>query len=274
MRDQHAPTSGTANINGAQIAYDITGTGPALVLIHAGIADRRMWDNQIPAFSHNYQVVRYDLRGFGESTMPPTEYAHHADLAALLDHLSIAQAHVLGISMGGGVATDFTLTHPEAVKSLIRVSAGFPETDISEVLKQAWDNLEAVETSAGQSAVIEPELDLWVDGPNRKPAPERAAIRAKIREMNTAILARSAEHDAAKPVRLTPPTIEPLQATGVQILNIVGEEDVPDIQTSAELLKRSIPTANVVNFPDTAHMVNMERPEEFNQVVLNFLANV
>jgi 3-oxoadipate enol-lactonase len=274
MPNQNEPVTQIAKINGARIAYDVSGEGPALVLIHAGIADRRMWDDQIPAFSRNYQVVRYDLRGFGESTMPPAEYAHNEDLAGLLDHLGIAQAHVLGISMGGGVATEFTLAQPKAVKSLIRVSADFPETDISEVLKRAWDEMETVQANSRPNEVIELELNLWVDGPNRKQALERAAIRDKVRQMNAAIFARAAEHDAAKGNRLTPPTIEPLQKVHVPILNIVGDEDVPDIQTSAELLQRSIPTAKIVNFPDTAHMVNMERPEEFNRVVLEFLDSV
>jgi 3-oxoadipate enol-lactonase len=275
MPDQNATLTNTAEINGATIAYDVTGTGPALVLIHAGIADRRMWDEQIPAFSRNYQVVRYDVRGFGESTMPPIEYAHHEDLAGLLDHLGIDQAHILGISMGGGVATEFAITHPEATKSLIRVSADFPESEISDVLKRAWDEMETREANgATQIELIELELDLWVDGPNRKPAPEREAIRQKIRQMNTAIFARATEQDAAKAIGLTPPTIEPLQKIHVPILNIIGDEDVPDMATAADLLERAIPTAKMVNFPDTAHMVTMERPEEFNEIVLNFLATI
>ena len=258
----------------AHIAYDVAGEGPALVLIHAGIADRRMWDDQIPAFSRDYQVVRYDIRGFGESTMPPTDYANHEDLAGLLDHLEIAQAHVLGISMGGKVALDFTLAHPDRVTSLIRVSADLPETPVSDVLKRAWDDMKAAEENNGLSDVIELEINLWVDGPNRKPGTVNQRVRDRVREMNTALFARIVEHDAATENRITPPTIERLQEIQVPTLNIVGEEDVPDVHTAAQLLKEGIRTAKMVNVPGAAHMVSMEKPEEFNDIVLEFLGSL
>ena len=108
-------------------------------------------------FSQHYQVVRYDLRGYGESTIPPQPYAHHDDLAALLQHLGIEQAHILGISMGGRVAIDFTLTYPEMVTSLIRVNSGVGEFEPSEVLQNAWAEMEKAEETEGLDAVIELE---------------------------------------------------------------------------------------------------------------------
>jgi 3-oxoadipate enol-lactonase len=263
-----------AEINGARIAYDIEGTGPPLVLIHAGIADRRMWDDQIPEFSNHYQVLRYDLRGFGESTIPPSSYAHHEDLAGLLHQLGIDRAHILGISQGGQVAIDFTISHPEMVMSLTRVSSGIGEREPSDALQQAWAEMERAEATEGLSKVIELELQLWVDGPERSAQAVNPTVRKRIREMNTALFARIPEHEAAEEIHLEPPAIERLNEIKAPTLVIVGKQDVPDVHTIAELLETSIKNAQKVVIPDAAHMVSMERPEEFNRIVLDFLRKV
>ncbi len=263
--------SDLADINGATIAYDVIGEGPTLVLVHAGIADRRMWDEQIPVFSEHYQVVRYDLRGYGESTIPPQPYAHHEDLAELLHHLQIEQAHILGISMGGRVAIEFTLSHPEMVRSLIRVNSGVGEIAPSAVLQTAWEAMEAAEETEGLTAVIELENRLWVDGPNRSPKEVPSAIRDRVQEMNTALFARIAEHEAAEELPIEPPVGERFREISVPTLIIVGGEDVPDVHTVADLMETSITGSRKVVIPDAAHMVSMERPEVFNQAVLEFL---
>ena len=115
---------GSVEINGAQIAYEIAGAGHALTLIHAGIADKRMWDAQFATFAESYRVLRYDIRGFGQSTLPAGPYTMREDLRALLQHLGIARTHMIGISMGGSIAIDFTLDYPEMVSALIPVAAG------------------------------------------------------------------------------------------------------------------------------------------------------
>jgi 3-oxoadipate enol-lactonase len=263
--------SDIADINGAKIAYDITGEGPALVLIHAGIADRRMWDPQIPEFSQHYRVLRYDLRGYGQSTIPPQPYAHHDDLAGLLQHLEIEQAHILGISMGGRVAIEFTLTYPDMVKSLIRVNSFAGETEHSEVLQNAWAEMEKAEEAEGLDAVIELENRLWVDGPNRTPEAVPSEAREQVREMNTALFARIDEHDAAEETPLEPPASDRLSEISVPTLIIVSTEDVPDVHAAAAIMESSIPGSRKVVIPNAAHMVSMERPEEFNRTVLDFL---
>jgi pimeloyl-ACP methyl ester carboxylesterase len=274
MADPNESVKGIAEVNGAHLAYDLTGEGPALVLIHAGIADRRMWDDQIPVFSQRYQVVRYDLRGYGESTIPPQPYAHHEDLAGLLHHLQIDKAHILGISMGGRVAIEFTLSHPEMVKSLIRVNSGVGEIEPSEVLQTAWEAMEAAEEAEGLTAVIELENQLWVDGPNRSPEEVPTAIRERVQEMNTALFARIAEHEAAEELPLEPPAVERFAEISVPTLIIVGGEDVPDVHAVAEIMESSIPGNRKVVISDAAHMVSMERPEVFNLAVLEFLREI
>ncbi len=111
-----------AELNGAQFYYEVAGAGPPLVLVHAGIADRNMWDEQWHVFAQHYQVIRYDRRGYGQTTLVDEPYAHYQDLYALLNFLGIKQAHMLGCSMGGTTALDFALAYPARVSSLIAVA--------------------------------------------------------------------------------------------------------------------------------------------------------
>jgi pimeloyl-ACP methyl ester carboxylesterase len=122
---------GFAPVPGGELYYEESGEGPAVVLGHAGIADHTMWDAQVDPFSERYRVVRYDLRGFGRSSTPETDYAPHDDVRALLAHLNIDRAAVVGVSMSGGIAVDFALAHPEMLWALVPVAAGMDGYDWS-----------------------------------------------------------------------------------------------------------------------------------------------
>jgi pimeloyl-ACP methyl ester carboxylesterase len=113
-----------ATLNGARIHYERSGTGFPVLFIHAGIADSRMWEPQAAAFAKKFDMVRPDLRGFGDTALPPAPYSGIADLVALLDHLQIARTHVIGCSMGGTLALDLALEHPQRVERLVLVAAG------------------------------------------------------------------------------------------------------------------------------------------------------
>ena len=116
--------SGLAAINHTLIYYEIAGQGQPFVMIHAGVADNRQWNNEFAYFAHRYRVVRYDMRGYGKSEPVDGEFSHLQDLTALLNHLHLDQPLILmGCSMGGGLATDFALTRPSKVKALIIVTA-------------------------------------------------------------------------------------------------------------------------------------------------------
>lgn len=117
--------TGFADVNGTRLYYEIAGSGHPLVLIHGNTLDNRMWDDQFEVFAQQYQVIRYDLRGFGKSNVPqPQEsYAPADDLMSLLKHLGLSHAHILGLSRGGAVAIEFALTYRDATDTLIAVDA-------------------------------------------------------------------------------------------------------------------------------------------------------
>jgi pimeloyl-ACP methyl ester carboxylesterase len=122
--DTMPASSGVASVNGIRLAYEVAGAGPPVVFLHGFSLDRRMWAAQVDAFATRCRIVRYDLRGFGQSGPATGEpYANVDDLATLLDHLAIERAHIVGQSMGGGVAVDFALTHPARTRTLVAVDA-------------------------------------------------------------------------------------------------------------------------------------------------------
>src|SRR5215212_11565245 len=132
--------SGIANVNGARIAYDVVGSGPPVLLLHAGIGDRRMWDAQVPVFAEHFTVIRFDARGFGETRKPDAPFSSYADPIGLLDHLGISRAHFIGVSMGSETAIEAAIAAPERVSALVAVAArtGAP---VSSALRDGWDRV-------------------------------------------------------------------------------------------------------------------------------------
>ncbi len=112
------------SVEGGFIGYDVQGEGDPVVLVHGGMLDRRMWDPQLDALSQSHRVVRFDLRGGGDSPVAESPYEPTEDIAALLDHLEIDWAAIVGISLGGAVAIDFALAHPGRVSALVLAEAG------------------------------------------------------------------------------------------------------------------------------------------------------
>ena len=266
--------SGFAEVNGTQIYYEVAGAGHGLVLIHAGIADSRMWDDQFSVFAQHYRVLRYDLRGYGKSACPPGPYALRDDLHALLQHLNIAKAHLIGVSMGGSLAVDFTLTHPEMVSALIPVCAGLGGFEApDDPAETAYiKRMEEAYHAGDKERLNELEVHLWVDGLGRTPDQVSPTIRERVREMNGLALSREAETDQSEPQRLDPPAAGRLSEIHAPTLVIIGDEDLPGVQATANKLATDISGAQKSVIHNTAHVPNMERPDEFNRLVLDFLA--
>lgn len=265
--------SGWAAVNGTRLWYETFGIGHPLVLIHAGIADSRMWDEQCEAFARQYQVVRYDLRGFGKSAAATGPFSHVEDLAQLLTFLRIPSAYLLGSSMGGQVAIDFTLEHPSAVDALIRVSSGVGQRSPSPALIAGWREVEAAIKAGDVARGVELELQMWVDGPRRGSDQVDPSVRDRVRMMDRALLERAAAEEGV-PDEIDPPAIERLAEVRVPTLIVVGDQDVDDVLSIADVLATGIRRAGKIVVPGTGHMLNMEQPETFNRLVLDFLHDI
>lgn len=258
---------GTAPVNGTHLYFEIAGEGHPLVLIHGNTLDVRMWEDQIEAFAAKYQVIRYDMRGFGRSALPTTEsYRPADDLQALLSFLGVAHAHILGLSRGGVVAIDFALAYPDMIDTLIAV-----DTALREFPWQAFGELTAAVRSAAATSGIEAARECWQSGALFAAALEQPRIAARLAEM---VADYSGWHWLnQEPVRLLePPPTEQLHTIGAPTLVIVGERDMPEFHAIADLVHQRVPQASKVVMPGVGHMSNMEDPARFNRLVLDFLA--
>ena len=260
---------GTAEVNGTRLYYEVAGSEHPLVLIHGFALDTRMWDYQFEAFAQHYRVVRYDMRGYGKS-LPPTDesYSHTDDLMALLERLRTDRAHVFGQSRGGAVAIDFALAHPEATGALVLVD---PVLGGHSWSQEAARTDGAIWETAAKSGV-EAGKAKWLAHPLFAPAREKPEVAARLEQI---VSDYSGWHLInTDPGRYAdPPAAQRLHEIGAPTLVVVGERDLPDFLVIADTLQQ-VPNARKVVLPGVGHMCNMEDPTKFNEVVLDFLANL
>jgi len=259
--------TGFADVNGTRLYYELAGTGHPLILIHGSTLDTRMWDDQFEVFAQQYQGLRYDLRGFGKSALPTdVSYSHPDDSRALLTHLSIDHTHLMGLSMGGGIAIDFAVMYPDVTAALLPVDAA---------LLGGCEWVEGRPSSAviaqAQQAGLAAAKTFWLQHPLFVPAHEQPAVAARLAAMVADYSGWHLMHtDPGQ--GLHPPAIQRLGSITAPTLVIVGERDVMDFQRSADLLAERIAGATKVVMPGVGHMANMEDPARFNEIVRGFLA--
>jgi 3-oxoadipate enol-lactonase len=254
------------------LAHDVNGSGPALLLVHAGIADRRMWDDQVAAFAGaGWTVIRPDLPGFGGTPPPAGPVSLGAALRELLDQLGVGRAVVVGCSLGGRAAIDLALVAPERVRALVLVGSGLAGHRFAEAaLLELWDHTDAALDRGDPQEAARLEIDTWVVGMGRDPGQVDPALRRRVRDM----LLSAYAYGPADLEEADPPAAGRLGEIGVPTLVLVGEHDRPDMHAMAEALAGGIPGAERVVLAATAHLPSMERPDEFNRVVLEFLAEL
>ncbi len=268
--------TGYAEVNGAKLYYEIAGEGHPLTLIHGGLVDRQLWDDQFDVFAQHYRTLRYDIRGFGNSSIPTDgNFTMVDDLYFLLKFLGIEKTYLMGLSMGGGIAIDFTLAHSDMVDGLITVGAGVSgfEWPGNEETQKLGEIIDAALKAGDFERVVEIENRIWTDGPNRTPDQVNPTVRARIRDMNLHNYSLQTE-DTPEPRPQEQPALSRLAEIHTPTLVIIGDEDVVPIQEVAETLATSIPGAKKAVIHNTAHHLNMEQPEQFNSIVLNFLASL
>ncbi len=269
MTETNQSETGFAPVNGARLYYQVAGQGHPLVLTHAGIANSRMWDDQFDVFAKHYRVVRYDVRGFGKSEKADGSFTTHGDLYEFLKYLKIERTSLLGVSMGGSISIDFTLEHPEMVSALIPVGSGLAGYDANSPETETLEKeMNAAYERHDLAQAVEISLQIWAAGPTRKLSDVAPAVLERIREMNAHTFALPEED---RPQPLDPPANARLGEIRAPTLVIVGDKDVSGIQDIANRLATGIPGARKVVIPNTAHMPNMEKPDEFNRIVLDFL---
>jgi 3-oxoadipate enol-lactonase len=254
------------------LRHEAAGSGPAVLLVHAGIADRRMWDDQVgPLADAGWTVVRPDLPGFGDTPPPAGPVATWEALRGLLDELGVERAAVVGCSLGGRAAVDLALAAPDRVRGLVLVGSGLGGHRFQEpALHELWDRSEEAIERGDHAEAARVEVETWVVGVGRAPEEVDPGVRARVREM----LLRAYAHGEADLTDLDPPAAGRLAEVAAPTLVVVGDHDRPDIQAVADALAAAIPGASKRVLPGAGHLPNMERPDAFNRVVLEFLAGL
>jgi 3-oxoadipate enol-lactonase len=266
-----AVRSGVVTVPGARLWFDDRGHGPAVVFTHAGIADHRMWEPQLAAFGATHRLVRWDMRTFGRSTNDDTPYSTRADLLAILDHLGIDRATLIGCSIGAGVTLSFGVEHPERVAALVLIAPGVAGLEVpawpEEAALDAED--ERLQTAGDWAGLADFDVRTWVDGVGQPESRAPADVRRSVRAMDLANY--RAQHPSAEHIPLRPPAGERLDEVAAPTLLLIGDLDTPPCRATVDALAISIRGATVHHFPTAAHLPNMEWPTEFDRVVLGFL---
>jgi 3-oxoadipate enol-lactonase len=259
--------SGYAPVSGGRLWYEVAGSGPAVVLVHAGLWDGRIWDDQMEPFAERHRVVRYDLRGFGRSDRFDRPFSERQDLVELMDRLEIERATLVGASVGGALAIDFAIEHPERVDALVLVAPGLSgdDTPDPEEVMPTFERMgQAVERGDLEGAV-DAELEVWA--PLRTDPQVDARIRA-IAQDNRHELTLDWKLDR----RLEPPAAGRLGEIRARTLLIIGDSDLSVMDVIADKIVGGISGARKAVIAGADHLPNMRRPEEFNRLVLEFLA--
>ena len=264
-----AGIEGVLALPGARLAYQVSGAGPAVVLVHGFGLDMRMWDAQAGHLATRVRVVRYDCRGFGASGPfdPGVPYTHAGDLVALLDHLGIGDAVLAGLSFGGRVALQAALAAPDRVRGLALLDAvldGVPwDPESARALDEVARQVQAGGVRAGRAA--------WLAHPLFAAARERPDLAAALAAM---VAGYPGQHWLGQdPHRETRRPIDVLEGIVVPVLVAVGERDVPGFREMSAVLAARIPGAEHHAVPGAGHLVNMEQPEIVNDLLTRFLAS-
>jgi pimeloyl-ACP methyl ester carboxylesterase len=239
------------------------------VLLHAGIADSRMWEPQVSALARHFDVIRPDTRGFGNSELPPHPWSPMEDAVALMDALRIPKAHLVGCSLGGAMAIDLTLEHPDRTSKLVLVGTAVSGANFGKNYPELWAEAKAAEDAHDLIALNEAEARLFLDGPGRPRGYVGGATRELFLDMNGRSL--RSDFDKAPDQKLDPPSVGRVSEITAPTLLILGDADVPTIFDTADLLMSSIKGARKAFIHDAAHLPNLEHPDEFNRLVLDFL---
>lgn len=264
--------TGFVEVDGAQIYYETAGSGMPFVMIHAGVADSRQWNNEFEHFAQTYHVIRYDLRGFGRSEPVEGDFSHMVDLLEVLEALEVREPIILmGCSMGGGLAMDFTLVHPSRVKALIMVGSGPSGLELDVPTPPKFSEAQKAYEAGDLDLLAELETQIWFDGTGRTPEQTDQEMRRLAYEMNRKAL----ENEARKLGKRLPNTensaFDRLADLVIPVLIIVGEHDTPYILAAADYMMEKLPSARKIMIENAAHLPNMDQPHEFQQIVGSFL---
>jgi len=262
-----AVDSGYINVDGGKLFYEMTGKGENIVLLHDGMVDREIWDEQFPVLAKNYRVARYDRRNYGKSSDPQAPYSDIEDLNQVFIQLKIDKAIIFGMSSGGGLAIDFTLKYPGKVSALVLVGAVVSGYGYSSHMFNRGGHMNPAEVLADLQKTI--QYFVWEDP--YEIYSENIKAKEKVEKLVKANLHEEKGGFKKPPDRQAARFLSEIK---VPVLVLVGEFDIPDVHAHAGVIEFGIPGAKREVILKSGHLIPIEQPEAFNASVLRFLQNM
>jgi pimeloyl-ACP methyl ester carboxylesterase len=249
-----------ADVNDTRLHYEERGSGDALVFLHAGLLDSRQWERQLETFAPRYRAIAFDVRGYGRSRAATEPFRPYEDLLGLMDALEIERAALVGNSMGGAIEIDATLAAPERVTALVPVGSGLAGFEF----RAYSDEQEARAEEAWNAGRFDDAADVWLEvwAPLGADDRLREIAYSNVRAWESEEFQRAAE----------PPAAQRLGDVRAPTLVLVGDTEVQGIVDISHKLAAEIPGARLEVLEDADHLPNLRRPDEFDRLVLDFLA--
>jgi 3-oxoadipate enol-lactonase len=249
--------------------HEAAGEGRTVLLLHCALCDGRQWDRQMETFARQFQVVRMDIPGFGRSPFPTGAFSLADDVLALLDELGVEETALVGNSMGGNIAIDVTFAAPERVWALVLIGSGHPGVERSPEITDYNERENELLEAGDLDGAVDLNLRFWLDGPRRGPDAVDPAVRAGVAEMQRLAL----ENYLALEEEPGPETSPEGSPTDIRCptLVLVGDQDQPDQIKAGDRYAAEIPGARKAVVAGAAHIPSLERPDEFDALVLDFL---
>ena len=268
-------STGFAPSNGTRIYFETAGAPGAapFVMIHAGVADSRQWNNEFAYYAKRHRVVRYDLRGYGRSEPVAGEFTHIADLEAVLAQAEVEPPMILmGCSMGGGLAMDYALAHPSDVAALIMVGSGPAGLALDVPVDPRFADVQRAIEARDAERLIELEVQIWFDGVGRTSDQVDSAMRALAYDMNRIAIGHATKELGTRKPDSAKPAGQRLGELTLPVAVIVGEHDVEYLHAAAAYMTARLPNVEKTVMKGAAHLPNMDDPAEFARIVDAFLA--
>jgi pimeloyl-ACP methyl ester carboxylesterase len=259
--------------NGRRYGCDLRGAGPNLVLLHAGICNRHMYDPLVEAFESDFRILNYDQASFGDSPAPPDPISPVHDLFGLMDAAGMPEAVLVATSFGTRVAFDATLANPQRVRAVVAAGPGLSGRAASDSMVALNAEVDGAIDAGDLTLANELEMRIWLDGVGRRD-PVDPGVRNTVAAMNYVLLqdaVAGAELSELPPRR---PATENLTSIRCPVLLVVGEYDQPHVRDTARMIAEQAPAANLVTVPATAHLPSLERPKFFNELLRDFLVSL
>jgi 3-oxoadipate enol-lactonase len=250
------------------------GHGPPIVLIHAGVADLRAWDDVVPPLTRvGYRVIRHDMRGFGQSTTEDVEFSHQADVRAVLDAAGVERAVLVGNSKGGMVAIDTAVESPDRVAAVVGVAAGVGGYDGGATPEEIPINEEYERVDSAEPfdavALTDFEVKVWLAGPLQ--SLDRVSPELRTRFFEMALPLNEEGRVRGRQLRLDPPANDRLSELRCPVLAIAGTLDFSECVATARHLEADAPDARALIWDDVAHMIGMEQPHRLAAAIAEFV---